>query len=301
MYIYHENASLQASFIRTGDAYAIEEKLKIAAVADSPIRELLRSKLRRYPQDDHGFEAAETFCRSVVESLSNSSSIDKQTFLASLLTANSEIKKLNESLGRTEKDYLHYDLAETVGVAAIQTGDQLIYGGLEDCYVFVLRGEQLENVAPFDYQIVKAAKYVERVTNEGKYKAELPRDLVSALPEEALWEPVWCNILRNNHEIKDENDELVGWGAFTGEERTEPFIQVHQIELQPGDHVFVLSDGMLPLLNSKVFLNWFVLNVETNFRFSLSLREKVIKILGKDNVDTHKEKTFVYWKYDQEY
>lgn len=299
MYIYHENASLQASFTRSGDAYAIDEKLKIAAVADSPLRELLRSKLRKYPQDDHGLEAAQTFCDSVVRSLSNSVNKDKQSFLTALITANNKIKKLNESLGRTKKDYLHYDLAETVGVAAIQTGNQLIYGGLEDCYVFVLRGGQLENMAPFDYQIVKAAKYVEKITNEGKYKAELPPDLISALPEEALWEPVWCNVLRNNHEIKDENNELVGWGAFTGEESAEHFIQVHQIELLPGDHIFILSDGMLPLLNNKVFLNWFISHVETTFRFSLSLREKIMEVLGKENIETHKEKTFVYWKYDQ--
>ncbi len=294
MFVYHENASGEAAFTRSGDAYAINEKLKIAAVADSPLRELLRSSLRRYPQDDSGFDAAQLFCNSVVGSLGQIEKISKQSVLQALKTANQAIAELNLALGREHKDWLTYDVAETVGVVAVQEDNKLIYGGLEDCYVFVLRGDDFQNVAPFNYRIAKSGRYVEKVTKEQKYFKEMPAELIAALLKASLWEPVWCNVLRNNPDVQDENGKPIGWGCFTGETEAEKFFQVHELELHSGDHVFLLSDGMLSLLNNPSFVKWFVDKVNHTFKFGLEMRREIIETLGEGNSEVWKEKTLVY-------
>ncbi|HQF36270.1 MAG TPA: hypothetical protein PLL26_01340 [Candidatus Dojkabacteria bacterium] len=59
-------------------------------------------------------------------------------------------------------------LQKQVGIGAIIVEESLFYGGVEDCYVNVLRGKNLENIAPWDYQILKAGKYIDRLSNENK-------------------------------------------------------------------------------------------------------------------------------------
>lgn len=64
-----------------------------------------------------------------------------------LIKTNEDIKKLNIQLGKEFNDPLNYDLAETVGVGAVIKDHTLYYGGLEDCYVNVLRGSNLKYIA----------------------------------------------------------------------------------------------------------------------------------------------------------
>ena len=82
IFIYHEDASGKNSFKRTGDAYAVDEQNLAFAVADSPIRCLVRDT-KNYPHDDHGFEAASTFCNSFIKFIAkrkNNKNFNKQTF-----------------------------------------------------------------------------------------------------------------------------------------------------------------------------------------------------------------------------
>lgn len=299
MFLYHENVSGDGSFLQQGDFYAVDESYKIAVVSDSPIRELTRSNLRKYPQDDNGLKAGEAFCNTMLDRLVafvQDGTISAETFNSALVDANKSIKVLNQSLHKTSKGYLTYDCAETVGMAAVQVGDSLIYGGLEDCYVFVLRGPNLENVEKVDHQIMKARRFLDKLFAAGEYQKEYPEELKLSLKPEAFWEPIWCNVLRNNNDIHDENGNRVGWGCFTGEEKAESFFQVHQIQLEPQDHIFVLSDGMIPILNHKDFLEWFIGNWQSTFEFQKKMREKVVSIWGDNNTITNKEKTLIYWK-----
>ena len=64
-FVYHENPAGKGSFSKIGDAWALNEKLKIYAVADSPLRCLVRDT-KEYPFDDYGYCAATTFCESFV-------------------------------------------------------------------------------------------------------------------------------------------------------------------------------------------------------------------------------------------
>lgn len=146
-FVYHENASGRASFTKTGDAWSINDDLKIFAVADSPLRCLIRDT-KQYPFDDYGYEAANKFCKSFIEHCKpqlSSENFSLKTLKEILIESNKDIKKLNIQLGKKFKDPLNYDLAETVGVGAVIKGSTLYYGGFEDCYVNVLRGNILEN------------------------------------------------------------------------------------------------------------------------------------------------------------
>lgn len=299
MYIYHENASAQASFTQTGDAYANNEKYQVAAVADSPLRHLVRSKLRQYPQDDCGQKAAQTFADTAVKELcrlkSMNAEINVEIFHEVLKNANLAVRHANEELGKKYSDPENYDITETVGMAAVVSGDKLIYGGLEDCYVNVLRGAELKNVAPLTYQIGKAGKYVEAETQAHIYDDKIPQIIKDNLKPEDWWEPMWCSYLRNNFDAKDAQGNLVGWGCFTGEDAAEKFFQIHEVELQPGDHIVVFSDGMIPLIDDIEFMQWFIENKRNDFDFGLEMRNKIIAKMGAEKHATHKEKTMVYW------
>lgn len=297
IFTYHENASGKGSFTKTGDAYFVNEDRVAFAVADSPLRCLILDT-KEYPFDDFGFDAADTFCKNFVKFCSKytDGAITKDILKEILLKTNREILKLNNSLGKSYDDELNYDVAETVGVGAVVEDNILLYGGVEDCYVNVLRGEELENIAPWNHQIMKASKYIDELSEENKLIDYVPEELRGKLREEHYWEPCWCSYLRNNSNAFNKEDDLVGWGCFTGEKELEPFIQTHEVELREGDHILIFSDGMIPVLKDKGFLRWFIKNQNNSFYFQLEMREKIIELLkGKSDVD--KEKTLVYFRY----
>lgn len=299
-FIYHENTSGKGLFVKIGDAWAIDEESKIFAVADSPLRCLIRDT-KQYPYDDHGYEAASTFCNSFVssikETLTNKDFSDED-FRDSLISSNRSLKQFNEKLGKKYGDINNYDVAETVGVGAVIHNGTLFYGGLEDCYVNVLRGEELINVAPFNYQIMKASKYVDKLASQDKLKDYVPTTIKGRLQKENEWEPCWCNHLRNNMKAVDEAGNLVGWGCFTGEETAEDFFQVHSLKLEKGDKILIFSNGMITLLNNDEFKRWFCENAKSNFHSQQAVREKIMEMFADDPV-VNKEKTILYFEYDE--
>ena len=297
-FVYHENASGKASFTKTGDAWSIDNDLKIFAVADSPLRCLIRDT-KHYPFDDHGYEAANTFCKGFINYCKTQLSSEDFSLKALkdvLIKSNEDIKKLNIQLGKKFNDPLNYDLAETVGIGALIKDHTLYYGGLEDCYVNVLRGKNLENIAKWNYQIVKASKYIDKLSIEDKLKDYIPKELINKLKKENQWEPCWCNYLRNNKNALDEEGNLVGWGCFTGEKEAEEFIQTHSVKLKKNDYILLFSDGMIPVLRDKGFINWFVQNVTSSFYFQYQMRSKIMELLG-DRGEANKEKTLIYMQY----
>lgn len=257
IFTYHENASGKVSFLRTGDAWNINNKYQIFAVANSPIRCLVKDS-KTYPFDDYGLDASQAFCDSVVHAIENkvevNSTFTKDDFLNSLGEANISIKKLNQRLGKKYNDELNYDLAETVGVAAVINQNKIVYGGIDGSYVFIIRGEEFEHIQSWEYQILKASKEIDKLKAFGKLESYIPTELKARLKEESYYEPYWCNIARNNYELKNEKGEKIGWGCFTGESEAEKFFQVHETQLEPGDHIFVISDGIIPHLNDAEFL-----------------------------------------------
>lgn len=298
-FVYHENPAGKGSFSKIGDAWALNEKLKIYAVADSPLRCLVRDT-KEYPFDDYGYCAATTFCESFIkytEAFVKDQKLQSiNSFKEILLKCNQNIKELNDKLGKEYNDENNYDLAETVGMGAIIINNTLYYGGVEDCYVNVLRGEELKNVAEWREQIEKASKYIDVLSEENRLKEHIPEELKGKLKEENQWEPCWCNYLRNNPQAKNEQGSLIGWGCFTGEEEVSTFIQTYSLKLEKGDQILLFSDGMIPVLRNSEFCNWLLKNRSNSFYFQLEMREKIQSYL-KDTQDKDKEKTLILLTY----
>lgn len=94
-FAYHENASDKASFTKTGDAWIINSTENIFAVADSPLRCLIRDT-KEYPFDDYGYEAADTFCKSFVkygEKFLEDPKPDEESFREVLILCNKQVKQ----------------------------------------------------------------------------------------------------------------------------------------------------------------------------------------------------------------
>jgi len=297
-FVYKETASGEGSFTKVGDAWDMDPNLGIFAVADSPIRYLVIDT-KEYPYDDHGYEAASTFCKSFVEYSKKEikkADFSKETLKNILKKCNEDIKKLNIKLGKKYNDPANYDLAETVGMGAVIKNNTLYYGGLEDCYVNILRGEELKNVSKWQYQILKAKAHLDKTSEENKLQKYIPEELKGKLKKEHEWEPCWCNYLRNNSEALNKNGDLVGWGCFTGEKQTEEFIQTYSIPFKKGDHILLFSDGMIPVLENDEFVKWYIQNASLSFYFQHKMRVKIMELLeGSDAV--YKEKTLIYIKY----
>ncbi len=297
LFVYHSNPSVDRAFSRSGDAWAVDEEKLIFAVADSPLRYLVRDS-KRYPFDDHGYEAADTFCQTFIKEarkILERDEFSEDSLREVLVNSNSAIRELNERLNKSYGDELNYDLAETIGMGAIVYGNKLFYGGLEDCYVTVLRGGNYRNLTTFDFQIQKAFSYLESLSHNELLEF-IPEKLESKLSEEAIGESCKCNFLRNNLEAFDKQGDFVGWGCFTGEKEVEKFLQVRSLQLEPDDRIFLLTDGMLPVLDNKDFLDWFFRNVEPTFSFQKEMRKKIM-LLFSDDIDND-EKTLIYFKYE---
>ncbi len=297
LFVYHSNPSVDRAFTRSGDAWAVDAENLIFAVADSPLRYLVRYG-KKYPFDDHGFEAADIFCQTFVRvagELKQRGHFDENDFKEVLVRSNIAIRELNNRLGKSYGDKLNYDLAETVGMGVVIHEGKLFYGGLEDCYVSVLRGDKYRNKTTFDFQTQKTFSYLESLSRKELLEF-IPKRLESMLNKKGVHEPYQCNFLRNNLDAFDKQGNFIGWGCFTGEKDAEKFFQVQTLQLEKDDRVLLFSDGMLPVLDNKDFLDWFFSNVESTFSFQKEMRKKIM-LLFNDDIDND-EKTLIYFKYN---
>lgn len=299
IFIYHDNPSGDQAFIQVGDAYAVDEGLKIFAVADSPLRGITRN-LSSYPHADFGYEAARLFADGFVKYARKyivSGRVGETVIIDILKLINKDIRKLNTRLGKDPHDPLNYDTAEAVGFGAFMYQGKLYYGGLEDCYINVLRGDNLEDVAVIKYQILKALKYANSLKEKDTYLDHLSNEIKEKINPDLHWETYWCTVLKNNPEIKDTNGNRVGWGIFNGDSNADAFYQSGVVSLEKGDQIILFSDGMIPLIENNSFTKWLLENVDPSFEFSYSMRLKAKEILG-EGIPNDKEKTLVLYKYE---
>lgn len=299
MFTYHENPNGPITFTSSGDAWKSIDN-KIAAVADAPLRALTRHK-RDFLNQDYSAQAAQLFCQNVTELaeqiILTTGKFDEQSMRDVLLKTNQEIKQFNHKLGKSYTDGNNYDVAETVAAAYVIHDGWLYYGLVEDCYLNVLRGNDLQDQIKLDYQIMRASKYLDQISAQGKLEDYLTPELKSILPQSEYWEPTWCRFLRNNNDINNETGEKLGWGCFNGEDKIADFFQIGKVQLQPGDHILLFTDGMIPVLDNVELKQKIVkLGNQIDFNKSLQLRQSIMDTF-KDTKENWKEKTLLYQQY----
>lgn len=284
--VYHDNPSGIAACAQIGDAWSADRENMIFSVADSPLRFLTRFS-REYPTEDFGYRAASTYCAGVerlARKCLSGKEFSEKNMRQCLVSANADIAELNAKIGKKYDDPLNYDVAETVGASAVIHNGNLYFGMLEDCYVQVLRGKKYENILKIKYRIKKSARYMDRMLAGGNFERNMDKSLKSRVGKQ-IWEPFWCNMLRNNTEIVDENGNKIGWGCFTGEKEAGDFFQVGSLKLEKGDLIAVFSDGMIPVLSNYELFAWIAANFGPTLKFQAQLRQKIMREFAVD----HKE------------
>lgn len=297
-FIYQEPHAGSEPFLKRGDSWSISDDHMSFAVADSPLR-ALTAYTREYPYDDVGGHFADLFCEKFVEYSQELQEESNPSDIHNILcTINSDIHTENLKIGRAYQDANQYDMREIVGAAAAIRGDTLFYGLLEDCYINVLRGPQLADQIQLDYQIMKAKKELDRISALGKLTKYMTKEMQETLTEGDYWEPTWCAHLRNNPDVTNDKGEEVGWGIFNGEENAEHFFQVGKLHLEPGDHILVFTDGMIPVLENEKLSRWLIDNARPTLQSQLDFRTLMEKEL-EGNEALHKEKTLIYICWDK--
>jgi hypothetical protein len=295
-FVYHENSSGKDLFRMRTDTYAFNEELMIFAIADAPLRALTRQKMD-YPFEDWSAMAADLFCSAFVDSatefIQRNESYSLDQLQKDLSEANNAIKDLNEDLGKKYGDPAHYDIAETVGMVAVVNNGKLYYGGLEDAYINLLDGETLADKHKFDYQIMKAKKYLDKLAEGNGLQQYI--DPAIDLPDKYKWEPAWASYLRNNTKAMDDAGNFVGFGMFTGEPDALELMQVHEIEAKTGDHLLLFTNSMIKALNNEYFMNWFIANVNTSYEFQGQMQEKLAKVNEGASIE-NSEKLLIHIK-----
>lgn len=237
LFLFHENSRKDPWKYPQDRAYA-SEKNDVLAIADGITRSALAQR-GSFPAEFHGGTVAEIFVNSFAE-LSREFKGSEGSMNDLLHEVNKRIYEFNVSMGFDyESIGENYWLGECVGGGCIVKDDFLYYGILEDTYINVLRGEQLEDLVKMKLQIMRSYRYGQELADKTGRN----------------FEEVWAVDLRNNPSLKDESGNQLGWGSFNGQKEAESFWQVGSVQLKDSDIILLVTDGALDLFGAKEELN----------------------------------------------
>jgi serine/threonine protein phosphatase PrpC len=223
----------------SGDKAVIDIKNGFLAIADGITRTKTKNS-RQYPKEFRGPQTAEIFTQ-MSHFIFKDYNYKKNGMHDLLNTVNKEIRDFNISQGFSYNDENNYDMGECIGGCIVVQENILHYGILEDCYINVLRGSDLEDIVKMEHQIMKAFRAGTELDQNNPQKD---------------FEEIWCNDLRNNPDIENKEGEKIGWGCFNGEVEAEAFWQTGTVQLQKGDIVWMFTDGILPILEKQEIIDF---------------------------------------------
>jgi serine/threonine protein phosphatase PrpC len=188
---------------------------------------------KKYPKYSHAKKAAGIFCKTFFDFLMKG----KNRFDKAFEFANFKIKALNKDL-KLGSDYLEKDFAGCTAVGVEISKGTLNWGFVTDCGLAIFNSKGLKFRT--ENFMKNTSDYMEKV-----YKKEGKTWNNPEMREFARRE------LRNKEVFSGKNQ--VGYGAFTGEEEALNFLHIGKHKVFPGDHIFLYSDGMEPIVYSKEF------------------------------------------------
>lgn len=235
LFYFHENSRI-TPWKEQEDKVVLDLPNNFIALADGATRNIVKEK-HTYPLEFYAAQTAQTFV-DTARDLQDNFDYSNGGMDELLHEVNKKIYEQNESLGFDYSKPEQYWKPECVGAVVKVVEGVLYYGVLEDVYLNVLRGDNLEDQVKMKHQIMKAYNYA---------KKEQEKDPTLD------FEQLWCTKLRNNPEAKDELGELVGWGAFNGEQEASQFWQTGEVQLRPGDIILLVTNGALSLFEESQF------------------------------------------------
>lgn len=221
------------------DAFSIDEKNKIIAVADGVTRDpaqvlpnvrTLGGKARfvwGYPRPSPASEAANMFCRYLPAVLRNFDVKDEKAMLSSFEQVNRAIKDWNDVfLNGKDTDYTLNDFAGCVASAAVLDRDAAHFAYIADCGIAVVDGNgNLKSKTADDGPSVHGKYYHESPELKNK-RWELPRT-----------REIVRSVFRNNP-AKEHS-----YGVLTGEPAAIDYVKAGSFKVCPGDMLLAYSDG----------------------------------------------------------
>ena len=211
------------------DAYAVNERNSVAAVADGVTLRVRMEYTGEYPEQSGSRELARVFCESLTE--------DRQQYsdIRSLFShANHACTEVNAN--RSKYSVLsHQRNLFAATCAAVQIGDDsLEYVRLGDCGIAVVGADG-------------ALRY-----NDNEYERYGPRAADICEYEEFFRTLLFRTVYRN---AVDESGDLLGYGIVTGEPEAERYLIEGTIDLRHGDTVLVYSDGFEQEVTAPAFVS----------------------------------------------
>ncbi|MEN9388983.1 MAG: hypothetical protein RLY61_67 [Candidatus Parcubacteria bacterium] len=228
--LYFEPNTTNAKHV-SEDAYA--SSANVFAVADGITHDL--DEHGNYPVPSDSGRVASIVCKSLVDELSKSK-LSLTAMQDAFISANLKVRAFNAKSNRYKKRETNgYDIgAATVAVIAI-TGNTLLYGVLDDCYISVFGSDYIDHPILRSY-VDSSAHFLDHIYDWSDLQTR----------------KLWRKELRNNQYVV--NGTSYGYGALDGREGFLPYLQLGEVELRSGDLVCVYTDGFIKLIQQKDFI-----------------------------------------------
>jgi len=217
------------------DASLVDEDGPVFAVADG-YTQLVYTEEEERTKMSKAREAAELFCKTVVENLGRQRGHEPE--YQAMWNANEEIRELNRRYGISNPDFWTSDYACCYGAVGFLSDDRLRfhYAYISDCFVAVLD---------------KDTKWKLPVRDD----LDPVHDFWQDIQGEANKEFVTRALIRNKPGPVDGRGRELSYGTLTGEMAAMSFVRHGTIEVGNGDIILLGTDGAMPYLEEKGFLD----------------------------------------------
>ena len=194
--------------------------------------------IKKYPNPSGASKAAQIVCKTFINEINRYShdQINKKVILKVAKHCNFALKNINKN---RNIDYLKEDYYCCEAVGGIIVDDYLYCFSLGDCHITLLDSEYntvfttINNHSYFE----KYLKYV--YSKENKFSWDNPKDRSMIRRE-----------YRNNPEKKYKGKDI-SFGAFSGEENAEYYIDTYKVNLKNVKYICAYSDGCEPFFYNK--------------------------------------------------
>lgn len=223
--------------------------------------------LEKYPNPSGARFAADVFCKSFIKPLKNKIP-SKEKIEKSFIFGNQEIAKLNKAQIK-KIDYLVNDFFGCVASGGVIHNNRLYWGGIGDCGIIIF-----DKSGKVKFQTPNWIKPFEKYEKKNLKK-----------PDYNFAMPGCRKVIRSKY--RNNPDENASYGALTGEQNAEKFMNFGETELNKGDLVVFYTDGFEETVRQKDFFEKIYQKTESLadqhlVPYSLSLAKKDYYKFGRE-------------------
>ena len=224
-----------------------------------------------YPVPSDSAVVAKIICDELVKFLEKKDP-SLELILDAYLSANKKVLEFNKTSPRyTNRENNGYSIGAATCALVCISGEKLLYGVLDDCYISIFSDDYVDHPILKDY-VADSAKFLNANYDWSK-------------PESRKF---WRKELRNHTFVKD--GVSYGYGVIDGRPGFDKYLQLGEVDLKPNDLICVYSDGFIPLIREIDLITYLREKPFTGETFDL-----IKDFSNKLNIT--KEKTAYFIKY----